>query len=47
MSEVKITDLDYRWISEEVYDVRKNKPGNDDPLKSGDLIKNLIIISKS
>ena len=33
MSEVKITDLDYKWISYEVYKVRKNKPNNDKPLK--------------
>jgi len=36
MSDVKITDLDYRWISNEVYKVRKNKPGIDYPLKKGD-----------
>ena len=36
MNKIKITDFDYRWISNEVYKVRKNKPGIDYPLKKGD-----------
>jgi len=35
MSDIKITDLDYKWISYEVYKVRKNKPNNDKPLEKG------------
>ena len=39
MSDTKITDFDYKVISEEVYYVRKNKPGNKIPFKKGDKIE--------
>ena len=39
MSDVKITDFDYKVISAEVYKVRKNKKDNKNPLKKGDGIK--------
>ncbi|MEB3025478.1 MULTISPECIES: hypothetical protein, partial [unclassified Parvimonas] len=39
MSDVKITDFDYKEISYEVYRVRKTKKGNKNPYKKGDKIE--------
>ncbi|MEB3025430.1 MULTISPECIES: hypothetical protein, partial [unclassified Parvimonas] len=39
MSDVKITDFDYKEISKEVYKVRINKPGTNTPVKKGALIE--------
>ena len=39
MSDTNITDLDYRWISHGVYNVRKSKKGIDSPLEKGEMVK--------